>query len=274
MTEDVTAKNDIVAFGEEEQAEQMLQILNSDEIRWHIINKYNLMEHYEIDTSDQYKLTKLYQEFDDNVSFKRTEFLSIRVDVLDKSADTAAMIANDIAEMVDVAKNRMQKERAKEALKIIAKEYDEFKEHMQQVDDSLRFLASKGILDVEKQTEMLSTEYYQAIASGNAKAEKKLQRKLDTLAKYASAFTSLTDNGEYERERLLLLRSKFEEIKVDANSDVPHKFTVNRAYPAEKKAYPIRWLIVVISTISAFLLAVLVVIGVENFKRIQEARKA
>ena len=33
MTEDAGGKNDIVAFGEEEQAEQMLQILNSDEIR-------------------------------------------------------------------------------------------------------------------------------------------------------------------------------------------------------------------------------------------------
>src|SRR5690606_8962837 len=39
---------DILEFGEEEQAEQLLQILNSDEIRDGIIKKYNLMKHYEI----------------------------------------------------------------------------------------------------------------------------------------------------------------------------------------------------------------------------------
>jgi uncharacterized protein involved in exopolysaccharide biosynthesis len=35
-----------------------------------------------------------------------------------------------------------------------------------------------------------------------------------------------------------------------------HKFIVEKAYPAEKKAYPIRWLIVVLSTFSAVLLAI------------------
>src|SRR5882757_799501 len=33
LTEDMSGKQDILQFGEEEQAEQMLQILNSDEIR-------------------------------------------------------------------------------------------------------------------------------------------------------------------------------------------------------------------------------------------------
>jgi len=77
----------------------------------------------------------------------------------------------------------------------------------------------------------------------------------------------LADNAEYERERLILLRSKYEETMVDASKDVPHKFVVNQAWPSEKKAYPIRWLIVVVSTLSAFLLTVLAIIASENYKR-------
>src|SRR3954468_6868116 len=42
LEESVSEKQDILAFGEEEQAEQMLQILNSDDIRLAIINKYDL----------------------------------------------------------------------------------------------------------------------------------------------------------------------------------------------------------------------------------------
>ena len=42
-------KDDVLELGEEEQAEQLLQILNSDEIRNRIVEKYDLMQHYEID---------------------------------------------------------------------------------------------------------------------------------------------------------------------------------------------------------------------------------
>jgi len=81
---------------------------------------------------------------------------------------------------------------------------------------------------------------------------------------------ALFTNAEYERERLIMLRSKYEETKVDATQNIPHKFVVNQAYPAEKKEYPIRWLIVVISTISTFLFTAIAIIAVENYKRITE----
>ncbi|MBT7243698.1 MAG: hypothetical protein HN879_09805, partial [Flavobacteriaceae bacterium] len=40
-------KYDVMSFGEEEQAEQMLQVLNSDHIRTRICKKYNLLKHYD-----------------------------------------------------------------------------------------------------------------------------------------------------------------------------------------------------------------------------------
>ena len=274
MTEDVTGKNDIVAFGEEEQAEQMLQILYSDFIRDRVIEKFDLMAHYEIDLDDQYKLTSLIKEWESKVKFKRTEYQSIRIDVLDTDPQMAADIANEIARLVDVVKNRMQKDRAAEALKVIESEYTKMRDHMKAVDDSLTFMRKQGVHEYEKQIEMISGEYYKAIASGNAQAATKLEQKLDTLAKYGSAFIALTDNSEYERERLILLRSKFEETKVDATEDVPHKFIVNQAWASEKKAYPIRWLVVVISTFSAFLFAVLAIIVIENYRTLQEQNVA
>lgn len=269
MTEDAAGKNDIVAFGEEEQAEQMLQILNSDEIRGKIRDKYNLMHHYRIDKEDEkYPITKFNQMWEDNVSFKRTEFLSIRIDVLAFDKDTAALIANDIAQLVDEAKNRMQRERALEALKVIEKEYFEFKEHLKLVDDSLTKIRKMGLQDFETQIEMLSEQYYKALADGNKAAANRLEEKIDVFSKYGSAYMALTQNAEYERERLILLRSKYEETLVDASQDIPHKFVVNKAYPAEKKEYPVRWLIVVISTIAAFLLTAIAIIIIENYKHI------
>lgn len=267
MIDDPTGKQDIVQFGEEEQAEQMLQILNSDKIRGKIIAKYDLMKHYGINYEGDSPLTSMHKEFESNVSFKRTEFQSVRIDVLDHDRDTAAMIANDIAALFDSTKNAMQHQRAKAGLRVIEQEYFEKLAFMKSMDDSLTKIRQNGVVEYEKQAEMLSQEYYKVIGAGKSNALKKLNEEKEILAKYGSAYLSLTENLEFEREHLALLRAKWEEAKVDAVENIPHKFVVNDAWPAEKKAYPIRWLIVVVSTFSAFLLTILVIIGIDNLKR-------
>ncbi|UTW67615.1 hypothetical protein KFE94_05760 [bacterium SCSIO 12643] len=267
MTEDAQGKNDLSKFGEEEQAEAMLQILNSDKIRWRLWAKYNMMEHYEIDPGEEYAQTKLSKTWENNVSFKRTEFNSIRIDVLDTDKDLAATLANEIAALVDTMRNEMIHARAQEAYKIMDEEYNSMVGYMKQLDDSLTVLRKKGVQDYEKQIEMITGVYYQALAENNTRAVNQLQMQLDTLAKYGSASKSMTENLEFLRERLVLLKGKYDEIKVDATKDLTWKFVVNEAVPAEKKAYPIRWLIVLVSTLASLLLAVLVIIGVENYNR-------
>jgi|TARA_B110000285_G_scaffold75734_1_gene87216 capsular polysaccharide biosynthesis protein len=274
MTEDAGAKNDIVQFGEEEQAEQMLQILNSEWIRGNVVNKYGLYEHYELFEDIEYRDTKLVKMWEDNVSFKRTEFQSIEIRVLDTDAQMAADIANDVASLVDSAKNKMIHERAGQAFAVVEKEYFAMQVRMVLMDDTLKWLGEKGIANAEKQAEMLSSEYYKAIGRNDARASKALKDELDTLGKYGPFQDKLIDQREFELERLFLLRAKYEELKVDMNQNVSHKFTVNRAWPSEKKAYPIRWLIVVVSTMSAFIFGVLVIIGIENYQRVVSRKES
>lgn len=269
LTEDAGAKNDIVQFGEEEQAEQMLQILNSESIRDKIVAKYKLFEHYEIAEDEKYPQTKLIETWDDNVSYKRTEFQSIEIRVLDKDPKMSAAIANDIAALLDSAKNSMIHSRAKQAFEVVSAEYTNMEARMKAIDDSLRWLGQKGITNVEYQSQSLTQEYYKALSANKGEASRKLKAQLDTLGKYGPLYDRLSDQREFELERLLLLRAKYEELQVDATQKMTHKFTVNKAWPAEKKAYPVRWLIVVVSTISTLILAVLVIIGLENYQRLQ-----
>src|SRR3990172_12356127 len=48
LSDNPSAKNDILQFGEEEEAEQMIQVLTSDEIMWRVTDKYKLLSHYRI----------------------------------------------------------------------------------------------------------------------------------------------------------------------------------------------------------------------------------
>lgn len=272
MAEDFSGKQDINAFGEEEQAEQILQILNSDEISGYIREKYNLMKHYGIKSDEKFALTNTVKEYEDNVTFKRTEFNSVRIDVLDHNKDTAALIANDIAERLDYVRSRMQQDRAKQGLLIIEQEYKQMQEYMKGMEDSLTAIRKRGLTDFEVEVEQLTKAYYDAIAKGNNAVKKELEQKLEIFADYGSAYLSLTENLEFEREQLALLRAKYEETKADAEETLTTKFIVNQAWPAEKKAYPIRWLIVLVSTLSAFLLAVLGIIAIENFKKFKTVK--
>ena len=66
-----------------------------------------------------------------------------------------------------------------------------------------------------------------------------------------------------------VLRMKLEQAQADMDSDLPHKFVVNRAQPSDRKHSPVRWLVVAISTASAFLLSLLLIVVQVNLKKIR-----
>ena len=266
-------RKDILKFGEENEVEQMLQILYSDEIRDVILKKFDLMKHYDIDSLSSYPLTKLQKKFSENISFRRTEYMSIEIEVLDTDPQLAADIANNIANLIDTAMNRMKKERALLALQLVEKEYNNLKREMQVTKDSLSSIQQKGINNYESQAEVFNDAYAQAIVKGNKRNIKELEAKLDTLSKYGTAYTSLRNKLIYDTERLSNLKEKYTEAKVDYEQALPHKFIVDKAVKAEKKSKPVRWLIVVLSTFGSFIFAFLLLLFIDNSKRIIEVYK-
>ncbi|MEI6576860.1 MAG: hypothetical protein WCO63_11855 [Bacteroidota bacterium] len=258
-------KQDILEFGDEEQAEQLLQILNSNIIRNKVIQGFRLMSHYDIDSNGNYKMTKLYREYDNNITFRRTEYMAVQISVLDKDPQMAADIANTIANLVDSTKNQMIHERAMEGYKIVEAEYLDRTVKMKKLQDSMTVLRKLGIQDYETQAEMLNRQLAIEIARNNKTGISALEAKLSVLAQYGGAYVALRDALESEEKEMSLLRSKFAEAKVDARQSLPQKFIVNSAYKAEKKTYPIRWLILLISFFSSILLATLGIIAFENF---------
>ena len=263
---------DIMEFGAEEEAEQLLQILNSDEIRNRVIEKYNLLKHYEIDTSGKYVRTELYETYDDNISFDRTEFMSVEIEVLDADPDTAAMIANDIVVFLDEAKNRIQKERAQKGLSIIQGEYDALKADVKTLEDSITTLRFKGVHDYEAQSAVYSETYAVALTGADGKGggtwqTRGIKAEMDTLAKYGGAYVAVRDELSYLRSQLVKIGTKLDQAKVDVEQSLPASFRVNMAYPAEKKSYPVRWLIVLLAGVGAFTVTLVTILVKDSVNR-------
>lgn len=255
---------DILRFGEEDDSERMMEVLNSDEILSRLNKKYNLMKHYDIDTAHQYKKTLLEEEFRDNVTFKKTEYQSVLITVLDHSPDTAAMIANDIAALLDTVIFDMQHERARTGFNIIEEEYLKMEKYVNQLEDSLAVLRKLGVQDYD----MYTRQYSKALAGGKTAGIKALEEKMNMLAKYSGMYLFLKDRLSHESVRFTDLRLKYIEAKVDINERLPQKFVVESASVPEKKYTPVRWLIVVVSVISTLLMSTLAIIAIENYKKI------
>jgi 5'(3')-deoxyribonucleotidase len=96
----------------------------------------------------------------------------------------AADMANSICDMIDTVMNGMQHVKAIEALKLVEKEYFTLKADVEKMQDSLNYYRSLGIVDYNSQVEMLTEAYGEAVVQNNKEGAKKLQEKLDMLAKY------------------------------------------------------------------------------------------
>ncbi len=267
LVENARAEDDVLSFGKDEETEQLLQILHSNKIRDRIIEKYDLMGHYGIEKGSQYKFTKLYREYEGNITFRRTEFMAVKISVLDTDPQMAADIANDISSLLDSTKNQMQKERAIRAYEIVREKYFKLRDEVASMEDSLTILREFGVHDYESQSEMINRQLAIELAKGDVQAVKRLEGKLEILSKYGGPYVSIRDALEYEKKQLSMIKAKYEEAKTDAEEVLPTKFIVNEAYKAERKTYPIRWLIVLVTAVSAFLLTLTLILIIENLQQ-------
>ena len=259
------SEKDIMNFGEDEQTEQMLQVLNSNRVRDKVISRFNLMEHYDIKDS-KYPITKLNKLYDARIKFRRTEYNAVKITVLDSDAELSSRIANEIAEIFDSTMNQMQKEVAIEAFRIVDQEYNTLVAEMNMLEDSLNTLRKLGVFDYESQVEMLSQQLAVELGKGNTQGVKSIQEQLDILAEYGGASYAINERLDNDRLQLSLVKSKYEEAKVDATEFIPHKFVVTSAFQAERKTYPIRWIIVVVTVLSTFLLLLFCIVFYDRSK--------
>ncbi|MCF6366735.1 MAG: Wzz/FepE/Etk N-terminal domain-containing protein [Bacteroidales bacterium] len=267
-----SGRGNMMAFGDEEETEQLLQILQSNDIVNYIVEKYNLTEHYSIDTTSKFKKTSLYKTFNSNISFSKTKLQSIQIVVYDEDPEYASNIANDISLYADTVMNKIRKKRAWDALLIVEYEYNKLNKQIQEMSDSLSTLNKLGVLEYKEQVTAYSSGLSQGIATGKISKSgiKYLENKLKELEEFGHAYNEISNFIEFEQDRLSRLKGKWVEAGVEYAQNLSYTFIVDKAFPAEKKSKPVRWLIVVMSTIATFVFSILIVAFTDFFKKFKE----
>lgn len=257
---------EIKALATVDETEQMLPFLHSVAIKDSLIKKYNLAEYYNIDVNKKGGQTKLYKTVRNNLTIKRTEYGAISVSVSDWDPQRAYQMTLDVVRWLDTIKNAVEHERSLAAYTILQNQLDSIEHEIAVVNDSIRALMAHGVFDVKTQSERLTQQYAIAAAQGNTAAMQRIQKEQDTIAKYGAQLTSYQDLEYNFSKYHALCKQKMMDAKMDMTTIMPVKFVIDNPFPADKKFYPKKSLIIVISTLCAFILTILVLLFIERIE--------
>jgi len=262
-------QEDYMMIGDADDCEKLMQLLTCDEIKVKVANHFNLWERWKIrDTI--FALHYLKQKWEDQVKIKRTDYNSVKIEVHDYTADSAAFVANGISDFCDTIRFEMNRRVSGAVLKIVKVEYDSTLARMKVLEDSLNKLRSLGVLHYKEQVKAYSKSYAKAIEKNDIGAMKRLEAKLDTLKKYGGAYQNIHDNLEKYGSKYPDIKMKYDEAVVNYNTLIPNKFVVERAKSDEFKARPKRLIILIITIAAANLFGLFYLLFRERFNKAED----
>jgi len=202
-------------FGDDDATEKLIQVINSEQVRDYLKEKYDLASHYNIRPGEKYPNTVMAEKMDKYLRCTKTSYGSVQIRVRDRNREVACAMANDMAARADTIFNSLQRSAAAAMLDGINRSYTQQQQLVRQYEDSL------GIMD-------------------------------------GAAVLRIYSTLETENEYLGLIRGRYLEALAMSRQTLPYTLVVDRAVVAEKKAWPRRSLIVLVSTFSALLLLTLI----------------
>ena len=118
-----------------------------------------------------------------------------------------------------------------------------------------------GMLDMTAQVE----KYTEAIYSGRSLDEARTV--LGNWQEYGAEYHKNDSLFYYALSDMHIAKSTYENALRDANKVQTFSHVISKPFPADKKSYPVRWLIVLFSVLGAFLTGTIVISLIEGAKK-------
>lgn len=185
----------------------LLGIINSRSALTNVINKFNLMDYYEIDDKNMDKAIKAFRN---DISADPNEFGMIEFSVINKDPNISAQIANYLVTLVDSINIELNIQRAKNSRIFIEKRYLQNVADLKKAEDSLyQFQKKYGIVAVPEQLEVT----VKAAAEIESELTKKEIQSFFVLQGYGE------NSPQYQgiQAEINLLKKKVQELKNSPN---------------------------------------------------------
>ena len=249
-SEAIVYPNGLSEFSDETYTEQMLQIMESQEIIDSVVKIFDLMKHYEIDPNYKYAKTALMGEYHDRISISKTPYDAVRIKVLDKDPQMACDIANEIVRLYDVKFGILHKTKKWENVRLFERQLSQKTSFIDSLTKELAKVTDEGnILNYQYLSKGNSTAFFSSNNDNSGNVSKAI-----ALVELIASETAIYSD----------VRQFYEEELRQAQGEMTYSNVVSYPSVSDKKASPVRWIIVALCGIGAFLLSILVVAAIEN----------
>ena len=285
----VTEGGKLELGGRTEDLDRVITIGESQPVAEEVIRRFNLHQHYKVgkagdDLADQAAL----DEFSSNLSIVHNDRDAIELTFQDKDKVLAARIANALVQSIDSVNQQLTFANRRKVLDLYGQRRNFLEREYRLTYDSLlagrrrygiyglalesRYLA-KEIIETERELRRAEGEGNSSKAAGLRRALRGLTRtdggNVFNLESYSAGIDKM--NTLYARfndlqTRLLDARTAYETARLGISGKISSIYVVQEAYPATRKAKPVRWMIVASSVLITFALSVIFITLLELYR--------
>ncbi len=258
----------IESFSDESQTEQLLQVFESNSIKNHLIDKYNLYERYEIEPGVPSSKHYMNLEYNDRVVFSKTSYESVLLEVFDEDPEIAKSMADEVLlkvnETIRGIRNSWGQGRA-ESFKIQM-------DHQLDVIDSLEkeiqlITQEKRLFDYQAQSRELTRAYLAEVSKNkNSQTVEDLEEWIDNLGASGSRLKALQHVSEFAAEQYGFATEKYLYWMAKGDEDMDYMAVVVSPEVADKKSWPVRWLILA-SSIAVGMILTLFALAIVKYSK-------
>jgi capsular polysaccharide biosynthesis protein len=260
----------IEPYSDESETEQMLQIMNSQDIVDSMVKKFDLAKHYDINPDYKYFKAALYDTYHEHVSISKTPYESVRIEVKDHNPDTASMMVSALLNFYDQKIAYLHKTKSLEVIDMYERQLALKRATLDSLKLELyRLGTEQGLIEYESTSREIMKGYLGTVdgSNGDNVNKKEVERLKKNMEKGSGKLIELRQMIEREAAAYVQVKLDYEMAQRFYNSNLTYSNIISSPYPADKKAYPIRWLIVAISTLAAFVMSLLVIYLIETKKK-------
>jgi capsular polysaccharide biosynthesis protein len=238
-------------FGSKSDVNRVLTIANSVPVIESIIDSFHLAEHYKIDTTKKYWKTRVRKKFEKNYAAIKTEHEAVEISLYDTDPKMAADIVNTIVHKVDALNEQHVNESKQKLFGLLTKQIDELQQRVNGYVDTLASLGQQYKIKVS-----VGNEGTVIVEGNDYKAVQQYK-----------ALQARQTNAMRELNNLVNINGQMD---VSLKNSETSLFVLEKAFPADRRERPVRWLVVTVTTLMTLFIAIIGVLFIEQVREIRE----
>lgn len=256
--------SNIAQYSNESMTEQMIEMMKSGFVKDSMIKEFNLCERYGIGENVQDKNDRINKIYKEIISIDKTEFEAVSISVLDKDPAVSKKMVEKLIYFTDVLIKKLQSQKLLEVVEMNKMGLYRVKSQLDSVNKSLdMFRREYSILDYSIQLEQVSKNYYKSLAS-SGKGLDEMRKMLDVLKLRGSEYEFLHNRSISLSKYYALLETEYLKSLRDYERNFTYSNIISDPIKPDKKSYPVRWIIVLSSGLSALFLGFLLILNYER----------